>query len=72
MKPTRDDLLDALAYMVRQHCEGHVNIGSDGKCDSMALSANVDAMRLLAAEGRFVIESEYGRRVIGHFKEETT
>jgi len=64
-------LTDALEDMVRQHCCGSDNLGTGGRFDSMALSANAYAMRLLAAKGRFVIESEYGRRVIGHFKEDT-
>ncbi len=33
--------------------------------NSMALSVNADAMRLLAKHGRLVITKEYGRCVIG-------
>jgi len=55
------DLLDALADMVNQHCQYKDYLDSGG------LSANDEAMRLLAAHGRLKIEKEYGRRVIGHW-----
>lgn len=38
-------------------------------CDSMALSAYASGLRLMAELGMFVIESEYNRRVIGHWKQ---
>lgn len=61
---TLDRALDALEDMVRQHCETR-----DGDFDSWALSANAHAMYLLAEAGRFVVEKEAGRRVIGRFVE---
>jgi len=59
------DALDALEAMVIQHCY----TTDDDKLDSMALSANAEAMLVLADEGRLVIESDYGRRVIAHWPE---
>lgn len=61
-------LLDALANMVRQHCVPNDSPGKE--LDSMALSTNADAMRLLAEHGRFVIMRDTGRRVIGYWKKE--
>ena len=49
--------------MVAQHC-----FCSDGELESMSLSANAEAMRLLAEMGRMEIIQEHGRRVIGKFK----
>ena len=70
----RPKFVEVLADMVNQHCsyEGNFYLGGDEDCkgptihcelDSMALSANASAMRLLAQEGRIKIESEYGRRI---------
>ena len=58
-------VLCELIDMVNQHCSQ-----CDGEyLDSMALSANADAMRLLAKLGVIEITKEYGRRVIGQFTE---
>jgi len=54
-------LEEALLDMVYQHC----SCGSDDpKLDSMALSANADAMRLLAEYGKLTITTEVGRRIL--------
>lgn len=63
------ELLETLEDVLNQACQI-----SPTCIDSMALShrkvtsANEDGLRLLARYGRFVIEKEYGRRVIGHWK----
>jgi len=59
----RDELLDALCDLVDQHCTYD---NADG-LDSMALSADADALRLLAKHGRVTITSEHGRRVLGRW-----
>lgn len=56
------ELKEHLIDITNQSC-----LGQDGKLDSMALSTNADAMRLLAKYGEIIIEKEYGRRVIGHW-----
>ena len=43
---------------------------ADDKVDSMAISAYANALRVLAERGKFVIEQEHGRRVIGRWKED--
>ena len=58
------ELAEALEDMVRQHCPTDVI----GRYDSCALSANADAMRLLAKAGRCEIKAEHGRRVFVRFK----
>ena len=63
MEPPFQEVLDALADMVNQHC-----LGDDGKLDSLALNTNADAMRLLARYDLIEIEEEHGRRVIGRWK----
>jgi len=64
------ELIEALKDMVNQHC----SCSSDGcetvHLDSMALSANAHAMRLLARHGELEITDQYGRRVIGNWKEQ--
>lgn len=64
LKAERDDLLETLADVTNQACRM-----DDGILDSMALSANAGAMRVLAEHGVIVIDEEYGRRVIGHYPE---
>jgi hypothetical protein len=56
-------LLDALVGMIEQH----VYENNDGNLDSMAVSANAAALRLLAQFGKVKIESEHGRRVIARW-----
>ena len=58
-----------LEDMVNQHCT--VENKGQTYLDSMALSANADAMRLLAKHNRIVITSEYGRRVIAKWPTRT-
>lgn len=53
------ELLDALEDVVNQACL------FDDILDSGALTANANAMRLLADYGRIKIKRECGRRVIG-------
>ena len=57
------ELLNALDSMVNQHCRQ-----SEGELDSIALSANAYAMRLLEEYGRIEITAESGRRVIAKQK----
>jgi len=62
MQARIDAALDAVEDCIGQACDdGGPNL------DSMALSAYARGMRLLAQHGRLVIDSEYGRRVIGHW-----
>ena len=63
-----DEVIELLADMVAQHCGGLYGRPARD-LDSMALGVNADAMRYLAKLGRIEIESEYGRRVIGHLVE---
>lgn len=65
-----DELLEALEDMVNQHCTVNTDVGPS-YLDSMALSANADAMRLLAKHNRIVIKNEYGRRVIANWNTQT-
>ena len=64
MTETEKELLEGLRDMVRQHCYHD----EKGRYDSGALSANADALELLAKHGLFEIESSRGRMVIGRFK----
>ena len=71
-----EDAVDCLYDMVCQHCavpehdkewqlEHHGEVWN--VLDSMALSANRDAMKLLAKLGKIEIVSEYGRRVLANW-----
>lgn len=67
------DVLEALTDMVSQHCIGWEEQKKDlydREYDSMALSANADAMMVLAEHGKLKIVHEYGRRVIGKWVKE--
>ena len=55
-----EDELRVVVDMVAQHCGG----GIGGALDSGGLSANAEAMRLLAHHGLLLIEVDGGRRVI--------
>ena len=58
----REEALEEALYdLASQHCTM-----DDGTWDSMALSANADAMHLLADMGRIVIDDSFARRVIAH------
>ncbi len=57
----RDRLMEALIGMVDQHCPS----STSGVIDSYAISANADALHLLAGSGHFAIQKSFGRRVIG-------
>ncbi len=59
--PKLSEVLDALVEMVVQHC----SCGENEPLDSFGDSTNAEAMRLLAEHGRFEIEEDRGRRVIG-------
>jgi chromosome segregation ATPase len=54
-------LIEALKDMVAQHCNW------DGKLDSGALSANSDAIGLLADLGIVEIEKDFGRMTVAHW-----
>lgn len=56
-------LLELLEDATRQAC------GSGDEVDSMALSAYADSLRALSERGRFEIQHERYRRVIGRWKE---
>lgn len=56
---------DVLLDMVYQHCS---SLEEKDRFDSMAISADADAIRLLATSGDFVIERDIGRRVIAKRK----
>ncbi|MGB0970372.1 MAG: hypothetical protein ACPGVG_05345 [Mycobacterium sp.] len=64
------ELEETLVGMVDQHCW----VSTSGVIDSMAISANADALHLLSKLGRFEITKSFGRRVIGTWKdaEDTT
>jgi hypothetical protein len=62
-----EELLEALEEMVRQHCTVFTTDLSS-YLDSMALSANADAMRLLEKHNIIIIEKEYGRRIIAKWR----
>jgi hypothetical protein len=68
MTKTEEELLEALEDMVNQHCTTTNTKGEIPHLDSMALSANADAMRILAKHNKIVIESQYGRRIIARWK----
>lgn len=59
----RDALLEALCDVVDQHCTYD---SADG-LDSMALSSDADALRLLAKHGRVTILNEHGHRVLARW-----
>jgi hypothetical protein len=63
----KGELVAALEGAMVQACMSH-EPGSE-EIDSMALSYYAQALRLLSKLGRFNIEHEAGRRVIGHFVE---
>jgi hypothetical protein len=64
--PCLDDLLDALARMVDQHCAE-----KDGSLFSGCIEANAEAIELLAKHGRIELTGiPYGRSVSGKWKDE--
>lgn len=77
MNPIETELLDALADMVMQHCRDEsLGGGTSPNYSSGFLSANANAMRLLAKYGRMAIlhdgrtvPNRDGRGVIGYFTE---
>jgi hypothetical protein len=65
---TAADLLQALDLLMdalNQSCRR-----DDGTVDSYAFSAYSDALRFLSDHGRFRIEHDYGRRVVGRWTHE--
>ena len=52
--------------MVNQHCTVNADVGPS-YLDSMALSANAEAMRILEKYHRIVIKNQYGRRIIANW-----
>ena len=67
-KDIEKELLDDLQDLVNQHC--YVEDAGKVYLDSMALSANADAMRLLARHNRLIIDREGGRKIIAHWQEQ--
>ncbi len=59
---TEDIILDVLENVLRQAC-------GDENVDSMALTDYAEGLRLMSLKDRFVIEHEYGRRILGYWKE---
>ena len=68
LEAATDELLDALEDMCHQWC-GET---PDGEVDSGAISANADALELLAKHGRFTIDRGIGRMIVGRWKRELT
>lgn len=75
-KPTYDEVLNALYEMARQHCcERDVERDHNGQLagtrstNSAGISANRDALVLLAREQRFRIVAQHGRMVVGYWPE---
>jgi hypothetical protein len=64
-KQIMKELTESLEDMVRQHCYCEQKTGY---YDSGALTADADAMRLLAKLGKFEIDLDRGRIVRGSFK----
>jgi hypothetical protein len=60
----REPLIEMIDELVQQACYVPADGMGEMYYDSMALSVYAEAMRFLAEEGRLVITSEYGRRVI--------
>lgn len=62
-----DELLDALNDMARQHC--HTNPETH-ETDSGAITANAEALELLAEHNRFTTLRGFGRMVVGYWPED--
>jgi len=62
--PCMEELIEELVETVNQATRM-----PDGTLDSMATTAYAESMRLLARLGRLDIDREYGRRVIGRWKD---
>lgn len=64
------DPLAALEHMARQHCHTLGPVESEpNTTNSLCVSANADALRLLSMHGRFRIVREHGRAVVGYWPE---
>jgi hypothetical protein len=63
MRRAFNEALSMIASLVQQHCERD----AAGQYDSMAISANAEAMEFLAEHGLFEIDVNCGRRVLGRF-----
>jgi hypothetical protein len=69
------ELLAALEDIARQHCytnpveNVYQGVTVINITDSGALSADADALRVLAQHGRFRIIREHGRMVVGYWPE---
>ena len=62
-----DELLNALESMARQHCHTRPDTR---RTDSGAISANADALEILAKHKRFVGLHGVGRMVMGYWPED--
>lgn len=67
-----DELLDALQAMAEQHChtERKDHPEFPGRTDSGAITANAEALFMLAEHGRFRITAGCGRMVIGYWPDD--
>ena len=63
----RDEAVELIVEILNQACLLQSGEHRAGVVDSMALRSYADGLRFLASRGRFEIESEAGRRVIGRF-----
>ena len=65
-----EEVLEALESMARQHCFTYGPDHSEPNItESQALSANAEALYVLADYGRFRVERSFGRMVIGYWPE---
>ena len=67
-KPSENELIEALADMVLEHCSFDIGKPEDGM-DSFGLSANANALRVLAKAGKVEINFEHGRNVSARWVE---
>ena len=72
---TSNTVLDALEGMARNHCyldtatKTYQGASETNVTDSGGLSADAEALRLLARHGRFRVERASGRMVVGYWPE---
>lgn len=65
----KKELLSVLYDVLMQDCADWSNQKDPYKAHSGAISSYAEGLRILAKHGLFEIEWEYGRTVIGRFKE---
>lgn len=76
MSVTLDDALAALESVARQHChtglvacDYHGQVAGAHVTDSGAISADAEALQVLADAGRFRIVAGGGRMIVGYWPE---